>query len=84
MQGLGGSLMEVMSILNTLMEKNVKVFTTEEKYELGNKINSKVLTFVFSLSAEIERYDLLKNKRGISQEEKRGEMIKAAERKTLK
>lgn len=29
---LGRSLMEVMSILHTLMEKNVKVFTTKERY----------------------------------------------------
>jgi DNA invertase Pin-like site-specific DNA recombinase len=52
---LGRSLMEVMSILNLLMEKGVKVFTTKERYELGNNINSKVLAFAFSLSAEIER-----------------------------
>jgi len=52
---LGRSLMEVMSILHTLMEKDVKVFTTKERYELGNNINSKVLAFAFSLSAEIER-----------------------------
>jgi len=52
---LGRSLMEVMSILHTLMEKNVKVFTTKERYELGNNISSKVLAFAFSLSAEIER-----------------------------
>src|SRR5918911_4038262 len=52
---LGRSLMEVMSILHTLMEKEVKVFTTKERYELGNNINSKVLAFAFSLSAEIER-----------------------------
>jgi DNA invertase Pin-like site-specific DNA recombinase len=52
---LGRSLMEVMSILHTLMEKNVKVLTTKERYELGNNINSKVLAFAFSLSAEIER-----------------------------
>ena len=37
------------------MEKEVKVFTIKEKYELGNDINSKVLAFAFSLSAEIER-----------------------------
>ena len=37
------------------MEKNVKVYTTKERYELGNNINSKVLAFAFSLSAEIER-----------------------------
>ena len=52
---LGRSLMEVMSILHTLMEKRVKVYTTKERYELGNNINSKVLAFAFSLSAEIER-----------------------------
>jgi len=52
---LGRSILEVMSILHTLMEKNVKVFTTKERYELGNNISSKVLAFAFSLSAEIER-----------------------------
>ena len=52
---LGRSLMEVMSIVHTLMEKEVKVFITKERYELGNNINSKVLVFAFSLSAEIER-----------------------------
>ena len=52
---LGRSLMEVMSILHNLMEMQVKVFTTKERYELGNNINSKVLAFAFSLSAEIER-----------------------------
>src|SRR5919197_4500611 len=52
---LGRSLMEVMSILHNLMQKNVKVFTVKERYELGNNINSKVLAFAFSLSAEIER-----------------------------
>jgi len=45
----------VMSILHTLMEKEVKVFTTKERYELENNISSKVLAFAFSLSAEIER-----------------------------
>jgi DNA invertase Pin-like site-specific DNA recombinase len=45
---LGRSLLEVMSILHTLMEKDVKVFTTKERYELGNNISSKVLAFAFS------------------------------------
>lgn len=52
---LGRSIMEVMSILHTLIDKQVKVFTAKERYELGNNINSKVLAFAFSLSAEIER-----------------------------
>jgi len=52
---LGRSLMEAMSILYQLMEKDVKVFTVKERYELGNNINSKALAFAFSLSAAIER-----------------------------
>jgi len=52
---LGRNLMEVMSILHDCMERNIKVFTIKEGYELGNNINSKVLAFAFSLSAEIER-----------------------------
>ncbi|MGB3778746.1 MAG: master DNA invertase Mpi family serine-type recombinase [Tunicatimonas sp.] len=52
---LGRNLMAVMSILHNCMEKEVKVFTVKEKYELGNNINSKVLAFAFSLSADIER-----------------------------
>lgn len=55
MSRLGRSLLEVMSILHKLMEKQVRVFTCKERYELGNNINSKVLAFAFSLSAEIER-----------------------------
>lgn len=52
---LGRNLMEVMSILHTCMEKDVRVHTVKENYELGNNISSKVLAFAFSLSAEIER-----------------------------
>lgn len=52
---LGRNLMEVMSILHTCMDKNIKVHTIKENYELGDNINSKVLAFAFSLSAEIER-----------------------------
>lgn len=52
---LGRNLMEVMSILHTCMDKEVQVHTIKENYELGNNLNSKVLAFAFSLSAEIER-----------------------------
>lgn len=52
---IGRSLMEVMGILHLLMEKDVKVYTVKERYELGNNINSKILAFAFSLAAEIER-----------------------------
>ncbi|MDR3189761.1 MAG: master DNA invertase Mpi family serine-type recombinase [Lactobacillaceae bacterium] len=52
---LGRNLLQVMSILNECMEKDVMVITVKEGYELGNNINSKVLAFAFGLSAEIER-----------------------------
>ncbi|MFL5662034.1 MAG: recombinase family protein [Ktedonobacteraceae bacterium] len=52
---LGRSLLEIMSILHTLMEKDVQVYTAKERYELSNTISSKVLAFAFGISAEIER-----------------------------
>lgn len=52
---LGRNLMEVMSVLHNCMKKNIKVITVKEGYELGDNINSKILAFAFSLSAEIER-----------------------------
>jgi len=52
---LGRSLMEVMSLLHTLMEREVTVYAIKEGYTLGNNLNSKVLAFAFSLAAEIER-----------------------------
>ena len=49
------NLMQVMSFLHQCMERDIIVFTVKEGYELGNNINSKILAFAFSLSAEIER-----------------------------
>lgn len=52
---LGRSLFMIMSILNKLMEKGVRVWTIKDNYRLGDDIQSKVLAFAFGLSAEIER-----------------------------
>lgn len=52
---MGRNLMQIMKILHDCMEKDIRVFTIKERYELGNNINSKVLAFAFGLSAEIER-----------------------------
>jgi len=52
---LGRSLTEVMTILHSLMQTGVKVYTCKEHFELDDSINSKVLAFAFSLAAEIER-----------------------------
>jgi len=52
---MGRNLLQIMSILNQCMERQVKVYAIKEGYELGDNINSKVLAFAFGLSAEIER-----------------------------
>ena len=52
---LGRSMFMIMSILNKLMELNVAIFTVKEGYRLGQDLQSKVLAFAFSISAEIER-----------------------------
>ena len=52
---LGRSLYMVMDILNLCMSKQVLVFTIKDNFHLGDDIESKVLAFAFSLSAEIER-----------------------------
>jgi len=52
---IGRSLMDVMSTLNVLMEKECLLYTVKENFELGDNINSKVMAFAFGLSAEIER-----------------------------
>ena len=52
---MGRSLLEVMRILETCLNKNCQVWTLKENYRLGNDIQSKVMAFAFGLSAEIER-----------------------------
>lgn len=52
---LGRSLLEVMKILETCLNKNCQVWTIKENYRLGHDIQSKVLAFAFGLAAEIER-----------------------------
>ncbi len=52
---LGRSLLEVMRILETCLNKDCQVWTIKESYRLGNDIQSKVMAFAFGLAAEIER-----------------------------
>jgi len=73
---LGRSLFMIMSILNQLMLNEVRIWTIKDNYRLGDNIQSKVLAFAFSLSAEIER-DL------ISQRTKEALARKRAEGKVL-
>lgn len=52
---LGRSMFMIMSILNNLIENEVVIHTVKEGYKLGQDLQSKVLAFAFSISAEIER-----------------------------
>src|SRR5574344_2397772 len=52
---LGRSLLMIMEILNILMNREVRLLSIKDRYELGDNIQSKVLAFAFGISAEIER-----------------------------
>lgn len=52
---LGRSLIMILNVLQSFLEKGVQVKAIKEGYELGDNIQSKVLAFAFGLSAEIER-----------------------------
>ena len=52
---LGRSLLEVMGILQTCLEKECQIWTLKENFRLGSDIQSKVLAFAFGLSAELSK-----------------------------
>lgn len=52
---LGRSLLEVMGILQTCLEKNCQVWTIKESYNLKNDLQSQLLAVVFSIGVSIKR-----------------------------
>ena len=52
---LGRSLLEVMAILQTCLEKTCQVWTIKESYNLKNDLQSQLLAVVFSIGVSIER-----------------------------
>ena len=52
---LGRKMLMVMEILNVLLSKGINFISIKENLVFDNSITSKVITFAFSLSAEIER-----------------------------
>jgi len=52
---LGRNMMMVMSILNTCSQKNIRLFSVKDHFELSDSLNSRIIAFAFSLAAEIER-----------------------------
>ena len=56
---LGRNLLQIMTILNICMKKEIQVWTIKDNYRLGKDIQSKVLAFAFSLSAISHKLSLL-------------------------
>ena len=52
---LSRTLTDIMSIVGSLLKKEVKLYSTKDEYSFDDTINSKVLCFAFGLVAEIER-----------------------------
>ena len=52
---LSRTLLEIMTILNSCIKKEIILYSTKEGYVFQNDINSKVLGFAFGLMADIER-----------------------------
>lgn len=52
---LGRSMFMVMEILNLILAKKVRLITIKENFVFDETISSKVISFAFSLAAEIER-----------------------------
>ena len=52
---LSRTLIDIMTIMGTLLQKGVVLYSTKERYSFDNSLNSKVLCFAFGLVAEIQR-----------------------------
>lgn len=52
---LSRTLLDIMSIMRTLLERGVVLYSVKENFYLADNINSKVILFAFGLAAEIER-----------------------------
>lgn len=52
---LSRTLLDIMSIMHSLLEKGVILYSVKENFNLADNINSKVILFAFGLAAEIER-----------------------------
>jgi DNA invertase Pin-like site-specific DNA recombinase len=74
---LGRSLVEVLEVLNGLSDKQVKVYSVKENFQLnGEDIQSKVMRTMLALFAEIER-DLIiaRTKEGLQAARDKGQLL---------
>lgn len=52
---LSRTLTDIMAVVGELLKKEVRLYSTKDRYSFDDTINSKVLCFAFGLVAEIER-----------------------------
>jgi DNA invertase Pin-like site-specific DNA recombinase len=73
---LSRTLLEIMTILNLCIKKNVILHSTKEGYVFQNDINSKVLGFAFGLMAEIERNLIsMRTKEALARRKQEGKLL---------
>lgn len=73
---LGRNMMMVISILNACHQKGIRIVSIKDHFQLSDSLQSKIIAFAFSLTAEIER-------NLISQRTKEALAAKKAEGKVL-
>lgn len=74
---LGRSLVDVLEVLNTLSDKDVKVYSVKENFQLnGQDIQSKMMRTMLGLFSEIER-DLIsaRTKEGLAAARAKGKLL---------
>lgn len=74
---LGRSLVDVLDVLNTLSDKDVKVYSVKENFQLnGQDIQSKMMRTMLGLFSEIER-DLIsaRTKEGLAAARAKGKLL---------
>lgn len=73
---LSRTMLEIMTILNSCIKKEVVLYSTKEGYVFQNDINSKVLGFAFGLIAEIERNLIsMRTKEALARRKKEGVIL---------
>ena len=52
---LGRNMVEILTLLEQFINKGIRVFSIKEGYELDDSLNSRILTLVLGMAAEINR-----------------------------
>lgn len=76
MSRLSRRMFDIIEVLNICMKKSITLYSVKEGYEIGDDINSKVMGFAFSLSAEIERNLIsMRTKEALAQRKAQGVIL---------